>query len=385
MGKVDPVGFRRAEATKQVYSLEYDKEVQLPAETFCTPAGAMDIDSSERFLLTGHQDGYWSITDCWKTEAADGNSAYELVKKGHSTEKPRYSLSSVFWHIDSGMFSTCSWYGTVNIFDTNNTRRPLHRVGEPGFVEYVKHTVNPSNQIIIAATNRIEKTVGFIDLRYGKEVQVLPPTLDAFVPALRFSPACEHRICVGTDLGQVIEWDMRSPLRYLNCYENRNLCVTRFSEMIPAAHRYNVSSLKYSDDGRYLFSYGVDKTIHKFNTSDSNLEETVVLDCVAPKMLQYLEIHVFENLEEPIVIVPYNKYLHMVNMADGVAKVVNKLKCTHTVNGFTYNRALLKGFSYGKACTVFTPHRTSEPIIEDKLQNRGSSNVPNVLIDITDL
>lgn len=161
--------------------------------------------------------------------------------------------------------------------------------------------------------------------------------------------------------------------------------VVRLSKTIPSAHRHNVSSLKYSEDGHYLYTYGVDKTLHKFSTANANLEETVVLDYVAPR-LQHLEIYVFENTEDPIVMIPYTNYLHLVNMKEGVAKVVAKIKCPQTVHGFTFNQTITKGFSYGKACNVFAPRQARNNLDGSGLQgNSEHSNRQVALIDISDL
>ncbi|ORX74214.1 WD40 repeat-like protein [Linderina pennispora] len=215
------------------------------ARTHTAPIHWLSLDSIDsRYLLSGGADRSVHLLDL----DANGDTKH-MIKSMAQAACHDSAVSCVSWYaVDTGMFATSSYDGTVKVWDTNamavaasfdlNARVEMHAMSPTG-----------AHALIAAATQAKSLRLG--DLRTGAFAQELDIPMQMCVA---WSPRDPFVLASGGQDGRVHLWDVRRADTHVSDF---------------AAHTKCVNSLLFAEHGAQIASFGLDDKVSVWNVQDT--------------------------------------------------------------------------------------------------------------------
>ena len=266
---------------------------------------ALDIESEERYLLSGGADGRVSLYDLKSntkpTSAADKIRCNCIVSAMSVSNSQQYSshlnyVSSVQWYpIDNGLFCTSGLDGVLKLWDTNNFSVAANfNIGDKVYAS----KMNTSGKIAVASGS---ESVKICDPMTGSFTHTLVGHSSAIM-SVDWDPYSEYILASGSADGSVMLWDTRKGgiSALLLAFDWRELGQSHknsanvgkpFTRVVKnstdskiqsarrdfsrahmaKAHDGGVMSLKFSRCGRFLLSSGNDGRLRMWDPQHGTL------------------------------------------------------------------------------------------------------------------
>ena len=238
---------------KRILQLEVSARQLLRVQ--CSSISSMQLDPIEHhYLISAGSGRSIYIHNTWHRDSCDH---VPLVKQVEGTVRYQHkkAIHCIQWYPqDTGMFVTSSFDGNVKIWDTNNMK-PVETMNI-GIPVKNHHMSSASHSLIAAAAS---SQIRLADIRTGSATHTLQGH-NGNVLCVKWSPKDLYTLSSGSADNKLNTWDVRNANSILHSFDQLNGIEDDKKSLSGAtAHSGHVNSLQYSEDGRYLLSFGTDE------------------------------------------------------------------------------------------------------------------------------
>uniref|UniRef100_A0A8C5NUA2 DNA excision repair protein ERCC-8 n=1 Tax=Jaculus jaculus TaxID=51337 RepID=A0A8C5NUA2_JACJA len=272
-GLLDPLHFRRTQATRRVLELELNKDRNVE-RIHDHGVNTLDIELVEgRYMLSGGSDGVIVLYDLENSS----RQPYYTCKAVCSIDRSHhdmhsYSVETVQWYPhDTGMFTSSSFDKTLKVWDTNR----FQAADTFNFEETVySHQMSPvaTKHCLIAVGTKGPK-VQLCDLKSGSCSHILQGHRQEIL-AVSWSPRSDYILATASADSKVKLWDVRRASGCLMTLDQHNGEKSQAAESANTAHNGKVNGLCFTKDGLHLLTVGTDNRMRLWNSSSG--ENTLV-------------------------------------------------------------------------------------------------------------
>lgn len=321
--------FKRRMQKLRICNLQLSTEIEIKSWHQSGAVHCMSLEKQDyRYLLCGGADGFVSLYDLESTSntnkdgralpqsissMATGLAADSFNGRNDNSNNLAGAVASVQWYpTDTGVFTTASRKGQVQLWDTNEfsivTSFNMND-GESIRCSSMNSCDHRSKPLI--AVGATSNKIFLCDPMTGDKSHTLLGHKD-YISALSWSPLNPFQLASASDDGSLKLWDVRKansqgllhsfdwrqdhmtittdrfPLQHaFNSMSKKKLSVKQddaslrrlkdvdwSKNSLTQAHESEIMSIQYSSCGRYLVSSGNDKKVRLWNTSDGTLEAT---------------------------------------------------------------------------------------------------------------
>jgi len=252
----------------------------------------------------------------------------EHVLKGNN-DGHQFGVSTIQWYsIDTGMFFTGSFDGTVKVWDTNSTTS-IQQFDMQGVVYSIGLSPVATNHTLIA-TGTVDQKCRLCDVRTGTSTHTLIGHREA-IYSVRWSPRSEYLLATGSLDKTIRFWDVRKAGCLMNLDQfdttevssknNKHKIRSNNQLSTATAHNGTVNSLCFTPDGRYLLSSGSDDRMRCWNISTG---ENTLVNFVGTKNSSKSCMQMCVSPDGTLVYHPNNTNINVYNIFTG--ELVHTLK-----------------------------------------------------------
>ena len=306
---------------------------------------AMDLDREEaRYLVLGAGDGTLYIHDI--LHRSEETEVLLHIGKSHR-QSHRHSVVSVAWGEDSGMVTTASRDGDLQVWDTNRGAAvELFNIG----MKINRHAVQRGAGSVTVAVAGDKSLVQVVDLRSGSLAHVLKGGHrggGGGVSSLAWGQG--SLLASGGDADKrIVIWDVRMARSYLR-YLDSNSVSSRASRHQPAgwSHKGPVQGLAWTQDGRQLVSLGQDRRLRRWDVTRGLNMKTKFPEIDTSSKLSTVDLEVSSGSDRDLVFVPEETHVAMLDLNTG-RRIKNLSGHFSKVYCLKFNHQQLELYTSGK-------------------------------------
>lgn len=265
----------------------------------------LELETNEfRYLLTGYSNGGISIFDVEWRESFQYPSVGSIDRS--SVDGHAFTIDCLQWYpYDTGMFMSLSGDQTLKIWDTNELR-VAERFRFKSDVYNFHMSQNAKEHSIVAVASK-DKNIYMCDLKSGSKSHVLQGH-DGPVLVVKWSPRNEYVLCSGATDGHIYMWDCRKAKSKLASFSTES--------NTKVAHKGNVTSLCFLNDGFSFLSFGTDDRLKLWDVAKDH-DSKICYGFASNSAQRTVQLAVMTDFVNDLVLVPTENNINLFEIYSG--------------------------------------------------------------------
>ncbi|CAH1775408.1 unnamed protein product [Owenia fusiformis] len=315
LGNTKSLCFERKEKERRTRNIELSKYRDLQ-KIHGQGVNVLDLDQTEnRYLLSGGADGVCAIYDTYNLSKSLCYTTPTVCTVGRSNRHVhKFSVYTVQWYtFDTGMFITSGADKLMKIWDTN-TLKPADEF-EFSDIVYSHHMSPIANSHALIAVGTNSTKIKLVDLKTGSASHILKGH-NGPIYAVKWSPREEYVLASGSQDNKVRLWDIRSAKGSLMVLDKNNVADVSNSKSSASAHSSAVNGLCFTADGLHLLTFGIDKKLRLWKTSDGK-NTNIEYGDIGNNNKKAVHLAVSQNCSNDLVYVPNHHDIDVMEIKTG--------------------------------------------------------------------
>ncbi|EDV22261.1 DNA excision repair protein ERCC-8 [Trichoplax sp. H2] len=268
-GLESPSILPRIQAAHRLLSMELSKTCSFKRK-FSAGINCLDLELAEgKYLLTSGSEGLivlYDLDDATNDVLSEFQPVCAVDRSSAACHKN--SVETIQWYPhDTGMFLSSGMDSLLKVWDTNN----LDVVEEFNIQKPIyNHHMSPiATQHYLVAVGSRREVVVLCDLKSGSMTHSLKGHRSS-VYTVQWSPAEEYTLATGSRDNRIFIWDIRRASGFVAALDQYNgeLHTSASKARSCTSHNGAVSGIRFTEDGRFLISYGTDNELRLWDASN---------------------------------------------------------------------------------------------------------------------